>query len=263
VTGAAAGLGACFTELLAGDGFDVILVDYRAEPARERAAELSKRYGVRTHVIEQDLTKPAAASNIQAQCEQLGWGVEVLVNNAGSLLNKYMHELPWQKVEGNLQLLLKVVLELCHRFIPGMIHRGSGHIFNVCSVSGFMPGGALMSVYNPAKAFLIPFTETLNFELEGTGVGATAVCPGFMRTEIFASTGLEAIRDSVPQWMWMKPAQVAEEAYRAAMKGAPVYVSGVTNRLMVTMSRFVPRALLRERTRVLHGRGMLDLFSRA
>ena len=263
VTGAAKGLGACFAEVLAGDGFDVILVDYRANAARERAAELSKRHGVRTHVIEQDLTLAAAASNIQSQCESLGWPVEVLVNNAGSLLNKHMHELPWQQVEGNLHLLLKVVLELCHRFIPGMIQLGSGHIFNVSSASGFMPGAPLMSVYGPAKAFLIPFTETLNFELEGTGVHATAVCPGLMTTDIFASNGLDAIRNTVPEWMWMKPDRVAQEAYRAGRRGAPVYVSGLTNRLAVTMARFVPRALLRGRTRLLHGGGIMDLLPRA
>jgi len=263
VTGAAAGLGACLTELLADDGFDIILVDRHAEAARARAAELSKRYRVRTHVIEQDLSQPVAASNVQTQCDALGWEVEVLVNNAGSLLNKYIHQLPWQQVECNLHLMLKVVVELCHRFLPGMIQRGSGHLLNVASVSGFLPGGALLAVYNSAKAFLIPFTETLNFELEGTGVQATAVCPGFMRTDIFAATGLEAVRDSVPKWMWTDPRRVAEEAYRAAKRGQPVYVSGITNRLILTMARFVPRAVLRERTRILHGRGVLDLLTRA
>ena len=73
---------------------------------------------MRTHVIARDLTAPSAAADIQAACDALGLSVDVLVNNAGFHLNKALHELPWSAVRDNIQLLLGVVVEMCHRFLP-------------------------------------------------------------------------------------------------------------------------------------------------
>jgi short-subunit dehydrogenase len=252
VTGAASGLGSKLAERLARDGFDVILVDRQAQRAQVLADELARSHGVRTHLIAQDLCDPRAAADVRAACDALGWSVDVLVNNAGFPLNRPLHQLSWSDVRDNLQLLLAVVVEMCHRFLPPMIERGWGRIINVSSVSGFMPGGARLATYNAAKAFLIPFSEAIGFELAGTGVQVTALCPGFMKTEVFSSSGLTDVRDSVPAFMWLDPARVADEAVRAVMQGRPVRISGLPNRLIVTVAKFVPRALLRARTRIFH-----------
>jgi short-subunit dehydrogenase len=252
VTGAAAGLGSRFAERLARDGFDLILVDRQAERTQVLADDLARRYAVRTHVIVRDLTVPSAAADIQAACDALGWSVDVLVNNAGFHLNKALHELPLSAVRDNIQLLLRVVVEMCHRFLPPMINRGWGRIINVSSVSGFMPGSVRLATYNASKSFLIPFSEAIGLELAGTGVNVTAVCPGFMKTDIFVSSGLTDVGESVPAFMWTDPAQVADEAIHSVMKGVPVRVSGIPNRLIVFASKFVPRSLLRERSRIFH-----------
>jgi len=252
VTGAAAGLGAKFAARLARDGFDLIMVDRQAQRTQTVAQELTRSYGVRTHVIAQDLSDPSAAASLGAACDALGWSVDVLVNNAGFHLNKPLHQLPWPDVRDNVQLLLGVVVELCHRFLPPMIKRGWGRIINVASVSGFMPGSVQLATYNAAKAFLIPFSEAIGYELAGTGVHVTAICPGFMKTDIFVSSGLTDVGASVPAFMWLDPSQVADDAVEAVMNGVPVRVSGLPNRLIVTASKFLPRALLRERSRILH-----------
>jgi short-subunit dehydrogenase len=258
VTGAATGLGSKLAERLARDGCDVILVDRQRERAHMLAGELARSHRVKTHVIAQDLCDPCAAVNVRAACNALGWSIDVLVNNAGFPLNKSLHELQWPAIRDNLQLLLGVVVEMCHYFLPTMIERGWGRIINVSSVSGFMPGSVRLATYNASKAFLIPFSEAIGFELAGTGVQVTALCPGFMKTDIFASSGLTDVRASVPAFMWFDPAKVADEAVWAVMKGLPVRISGLTNRLIVTASKFVPRALLRERTRLLHATAHLS-----
>jgi short-subunit dehydrogenase len=252
ITGAAAGLGASFATILAREGFDVILVDRQAERLASRAAELVDRYDVKAHVVVQDLFDPAGPSNIFSACDALGWPVDILVNNAGHHLNKFLHQLPWKAVEDNLQLLLKVVVQLSHLFLPPMMARGWGRVVNVASVSGFMPGAHMLATYTSAKAFLIPFSEALNFELDGTGVRVTALCPGFIKTDLFVNSGLTNVRDSVPWFMWLEPDRVAEEGVRSALKGVPVHVSGLPNRLVVAAAKFLPRALLRERTAIFH-----------
>lgn len=261
VTGAASGLGASFASRLARAKFDLVLVDQQADGVKERADELADRFAVKTQVIVQDLIRPGAAADVRAQCDVLGVSIDVLVNNAGFHLNKCFHELPWSEIEDNLQLLLAVVLELTHLFLPGMIQQKWGRIINVASMSGFMPGGVRLATYNATKTFLIPFSEALDFELRPTGVRVTAVCPGFMRTHLFVNSGLTAVRDSVPSFMWMEPDQVAEGGFRAAMNGIPVYIPGLVNRAIVTAAKFVPRKLLRARTRIFHRSAHIKLAS--
>jgi short-subunit dehydrogenase len=252
ITGAASGLGSSFAEILARDGCDVVVVDRQAERVKARADHLAERYGVRSLAIVQDLTAPDAVRRVRAQCDEHGFEIGVLVNNAGFHLNKFVHELPWATIAQNIRLFLEVVLEMTHEFLPGMIERRWGRIVNVSSVSGFMPGGLRLATYTSTKAFLIPFSEALNFELEGTGVNVSALCPGFIKTELFVNSGLTDVRDSVPSFMWLEPERVAEEGVRAVMKRVPVHISGLPNRLIVVASKVVPRALLRERSRILH-----------
>jgi short-subunit dehydrogenase len=252
VTGAAAGLGASFAERLARDGFDLVLVDRQAERVQSRADDIARRHGVRAHAIVQDLTQPDAVHNIHARCQALGVHVGVLVNNAGHHLDKRFCDFPWSVLRDNVRLLLDVVLETTHRFVPAMIERGWGRVINVASVSGFMPGGVRLATYTSTKAFLIPFSEGLNLELEGTGVSVTAICPGFMRTDLFVNSNLTDVSDVVPGFMWSEPDRVADQAVRAAMKGSPLHVSGLPNRLLLAAAKVTPRALWRERTRILH-----------
>src|ERR1019366_819970 len=95
----------------------------------------------------QDLQVPGAAAALLAQCEAWGLHVDLLVNNAGFHLNKFLHDLPWSAIDDNLQLLMKVVVETTHRSLPGMLERGWGRIINVASVSGFMPRGVRLATY--------------------------------------------------------------------------------------------------------------------
>ena len=252
VTGAASGLGACFAEVLAREHYDLVLVDRQEGALREQIVRLAERYSVRCHPIVCDLTESSAVDKIYNECEALGLTVDFLVNNAGYHLNQMFHEMPWTMIEDNLQILLTVVVEMTHRFLPAMIRQKWGRILNVASVSGFMPGGIRLTTYNATKTFLVPFSEALNSELSASGIHVTALCPGFMRTSLFVNSGLTDVRDSVPSFMWLNPAEVADGAYRAVTKGRPIYIPGLINKVIVTAAKFVPRALLRERTRILH-----------
>jgi len=252
VTGAAAGLGASFARRLAREGYDVVLVDRQAGRVHDLADELARRHAITTHAIVQDLAHPGAAEAIHTRCRAFGAPVDILVNNAGFHLDRRFLDFPWPVLRDNMRLLLDVVVETTHRFLPAMVECGWGRIINVSSVSGFMPGGVRLATYTSTKTFLIPFSEGLNLELEGTGVRVMALCPGFTRTDLYASCGLTDVSDAVPAFMWLEPDQVADEAVRASMKGRPLHVSGLPNRIIVAAAKLAPRALLRERTRILH-----------
>jgi short-subunit dehydrogenase len=252
VTGAVTGLGASFAELLARRGFNLVLVDKQEQRLAGRVADLAARHGVDVYPIAQDLRDPSAGARIEECCATAGRRIDLLVNNAGFSLNTLFRETEWREVDGNVRVLLNVVVELTHRFLPGMLERRWGRIVNVASMSGFMPGGVRLATYNASKTFLIPFTEALDFELRGTGVRATAVCPGFTKTEFYVASDTHDVRDSVPAFMWLEPDKVAGDGIAAAMRGKPIQITGLPNQAIATAAKFVPRKLLRDRTRVLH-----------
>ena len=87
--------------------------------------------------------------------------------------------------------------------LPGMIARRRGWILNVSSVAGFQPAPGL-AVYAATKAYVTSFTEALHEELRGTGVRATALCPGLTRTEfIEVSRGSNRDGASYPAMAWL------------------------------------------------------------
>ena len=75
---------------------------------------------------------------------------------------------------------MAAVVDLCSRFVPGMVRRGRGAVLNVASVGAFGPVPGQAS-YGAAKAFVLSYTQSLGEELRGTGVTAATLCPGPVR----------------------------------------------------------------------------------
>lgn len=220
-----------------------MLVARRGEILERRAAELSNRYGVRTHVLVQDLTMPEATENIASECERLGWMIEVLVNNAGYPITGLFHKMSWSEVDAALCILVKSVVELTHRFLPQMVARGSGKVINVASMAAFEPGSYRSSLYSSSKAFVVGFSESVAAELVNTGVTVTALCPGFTKTEWLSHNKLE--NTAVPGFLWMESDAVAEIGYRSAQRGKTVAVAGRSAlRAIYTLFRMAPRRIV-------------------
>jgi short-subunit dehydrogenase len=238
VTGASAGIGASFAEQLASEHYDVILVARRKELLEERCEDLRKRFGVKAELIAQDMTDPNAIERIRDHCA--GRPIDVLVNNAGYPMTELFHKMSWSAIEAGVQILVKSVVHLSHAFLPDMIARGSGTIINVASMAGFEPGSYRSSLYSSSKAFVIAFSESVNSELEGTGVTMTAVCPGFTKTEWTMKNRLK--NSSVPDMFWMESEAVVEKGLADARRGSPVsVVSTPALRVVSTLFQVGPR----------------------
>lgn len=83
ITGSYGGLGTCFVKLHGAAGGDMILVGRNASKLEAQAKEASAAYGVETHTIAVDLSKPEAAQTIYDACRANGWNPDVIINNAG------------------------------------------------------------------------------------------------------------------------------------------------------------------------------------
>jgi short-subunit dehydrogenase len=239
VTGASSGLGAEFARLFAANGHDVVLVARRRENLDALARDLEAKHGVRATVIAEDLTRLEAPGAIAQELGARGITLEFLVNNAGFGTTGAFAEADPARELGMLALNVTAVVHLTRLLLPAMVGRRSGRILNVGSTAGFMPG-PFMAGYYASKAFVNSFTQALAFELRGTGVTATVICPGPTATEFAAVAGVEKSR--LFQASTMQAHEVAALGYRAMMRGRSVAIPGARNRLAIFSLRFAPRA---------------------
>ena len=242
VTGASAGIGTAFARLLAAEGHDLLLVARRKERLRELANELSAAHGVRCEIAAADLTDPAAPLNVMARAEALGMPIDVLINNAGLSGKGLFVETPWDDLAAELQIMVTAVTELARRAAPGMKARGWGRIVNLSSVAAFAPPGASL-LYTGIKSYVLNMSQALDMELKPHGVNVTALCPGFTRSEFHDVMGTRDTMDKFPEFVWQSAEEVARAGYDAVMKGRPVCVPGLVNKLAVGALRPLPESL--------------------
>lgn len=240
VTGASAGIGRDLARVLAREGFDLVLVARREDRLREVARALEAAHGVRARVLAQDLARPEAPKAIFDATEGTGQRIDVLVNNAGLTLPGTFTAVSWADQEALLRVLVVSVAELCHRFLPLMLARGYGRVMNVASLAGLLPGAPGGTLYAGAKSFVVKMSESIAAEIPGKNVHVLALCPGFTFTEFHDVAGTRAKVASMPKWMWMDGPEVAEEGYRAMMRGDVVFVNGLANRGIARVASLLP-----------------------
>ena len=135
-----------------------------------------------------------------------------------------------------IRLNVEAMVALCGAFVPGMVERGRGAILNVASVSGFMPVPR-QATYAASKAFVLTFTESLTLDLHGTGVTATALCPGPVKTEF------GGIIEGLPDRLYVEPERVAREAIDGLEDGDRTVIPGGGNKMNAVFGRHAPRGV--------------------
>ena len=245
VTGASAGIGRAFAEVLAARGYRVVLVARRADRLESAAVDLRQRHGIETAAVTADLAEPDAPAKLVAELERRGLAVDVLVNNAGYGVPGRYEQSPWARHDASLRVMVTAVCELTHRLLPGMIERRWGRVVNVASLAGHLPAPAGHTLYAATKAFLVRFSESLHAEHVKDGVHTCAVCPGFTYSEFHDVTGTRDQVSQMPAALWIDAPIVAEQGYAAVMRGQPVYINGRVNRTIAWLARVMPQTIVR------------------
>jgi len=243
VTGASAGIGTAFAHALAARGHDLVLTARRTGRLEALAAELHSRHGCAATVLSADLADPAAPRLLCGDLEQRGLAVDWLINNAGYGVPGSFVGNDWSTHADFLRVLLDAPVELAWRLLPGMRERGYGRIVNVASLAGHVPGTAGHTLYAPAKAFLIKFSQGLALESRERGVHVCALCPGFTYSEFHDVTGTRALMNKLPGFMWQSADAVVAEGLAAVERGEAVHVTGRVNRFIKGVFKLMPDGL--------------------
>lgn len=186
VTGAASGIGRALAERLAAERMRVVLadVDEKTLAAAERAL---RERGAETLSVPTDVSRPGDVEALAQSTLDAFGGVHVVCNNAG-VAGEFgpVWEQPLEAWEWVLGVNLWGVIHGIRSFVPIMLEAGEeGHVVNTASMAGLV-SVPMVSVYHATKHAVVTLSESLHYELTASGarVGASVLCPGFVRTAI-------------------------------------------------------------------------------
>ncbi|MEU6121069.1 SDR family oxidoreductase [Streptomyces sp. NPDC047123] len=254
VTGAGSGIGRATAFAFAEAGARVVAVDRDAESAA-RTAEMSRLVGAPAAWGEAvDVSDEQAMEKLAERVATEYGVVDVLVNNAGiglagSFLDTSSED--WKKV---LDVNLWGVIHGCRLFGRQMAERGQGgHIVNTASAAAYQPSKTLPA-YSTSKAAVLMLSECLRAELSGQGIGVSAICPGFVNTNITSTSRFVGVAADEEQRRQKKsarlyglrnypPEKVADAILHAVVKNQAVVPVTPEARGARFLSRFSPRAL--------------------
>jgi short-subunit dehydrogenase len=241
ITGASAGIGAALADVFAEHGHDLILVARRRDKLEARAVDLERRFRVKIACFSEDLADAQGPRRLFDAVTAQGLQVENLINNAGVGLYGKFATTDLDAELKMIQLNVTSVVELTKRFLPAMIQRRRGRVLNVASTAAFVPG-PWMSIYYATKAFVLSFSQAIDYELKPNGISVTALCPGPTESEFKVRAGSQ--RSRLFEAFLMDAPTVARAGYDGMMKGKAVVIPGVRNKLIPVAARLIPRPLI-------------------
>jgi 3-oxoacyl-[acyl-carrier protein] reductase len=185
VTGGARGIGGAIAVAFAGEGADVVIADRLGEDVARPVLDAIAGAGRRALFVATDISDETSVSAMVDRAYDEFGEIDVLVNNAGTFSQVFLHELSVQEWDRVMGVNLRGCF-LCTRMVlPRMLERGRGKVINVASQLGQI-GGTEMVHYSASKAGVIGFTKALAREVSTKGIHVNAIAPGPILTDMMA-----------------------------------------------------------------------------
>lgn len=235
--------------LLADQGANLIITARGRDKLEDLAKELSDK-NIQTHIFTQDISEANSAKKLFDQIEQANLSVDLLINNAGYGRWGEFTEIDMQDYENMIQLNVTSLTELSYLYAKKMAEKGSGGIINIASTAALYPI-PYAAVYAGTKAYVLSLSEALNFEYSRKGIRVMAVCPGATESKFVerATENSERLKQRMSKFKDVENSTVriqsaedcAKEALDAFLKGKIYVITGRSNRMLYTLSRFFTR----------------------
>ena len=239
ITGASAEIGAAFARKLAARGRNVLLVARSEDKLIALCNELGRLTSIRAQYVVLDLRDPESGAQLFEETKKRELEIDMLINNAGFGSMGEFVKLDLDRELQMIQLNVRAVVDLTHRFLGPMRERKRGTIINVASTAGFQ-GVPYMATYAATKAFVLSFSEAIGEENRLHGIHVMALCPGVTETNFFEASKI----DRPPMRTIQTAEEVVDTALRALGRQKGVVISGWTNWFTIAAERFVPRSMV-------------------
>lgn len=242
ITGATSGIGEAYANALARRGYDLLLTGRRRDVIEEVARRIEQTCQVHVEVVTVELSDAGALAGLVERM-QTGPAIDVLVNNAGFTTKGLYHAEDIAQQEDMVRVHAIAMMRLTHAVLPGMLARRSGTIINVASIQAVTPMSQ-STTYSSVKAFMRNFSLCLHAEVGDSGVRVQCVLPGFTRTDLGRTIGVDmnTVEDR-GMVRWMSPAEVVRVSLRDLEKDRVVSIPGAGNRFLYALAKALPDRL--------------------
>jgi len=212
VTGAGRGIGQAIAQELAATGANVV-INYAtsAEGAQKLAKELQTEHGVKTLVVQTDVTDFDQVGEMVKKTLDTFGQIDILVNNSGITRDKTLRKMTKEDWDQVITVDLTSVFNCSKQVLSHMLDRKSGRIVSISSFVG-QAGNLGQTNYAAAKAGIIGFTKTLALETARSGITVNVVCPGFTESDMLMNVPeniRQRIIDKIPMARFGKVEEVA------------------------------------------------------
>ena len=237
ITGAASGLGFEFSRLYARDNNNLLLVDINEENLNIAKCSLEKEFEINVDILVADLTKKDELKKVYDYTISKNYFVNNLVNSAGFGDRTDFVDMDIDKQMAMTDLDCNALLYFSKVFLDNMIKNNEGHIINISSIAGFMPG-PYMCTYHACKSFVLMLGEAISYEIRKSNVKLLTLCPGPFLSEFVKKAHNDYTFKKIKP---VTAEKVAKFAYKKSIKGKRVAIVGFKNKLTVFACRFFPR----------------------
>jgi len=237
VTGGSSGIGLAFARTLAEHGWGLVLVARDAAKLASVAEQLRAGYAVDVQTLAADLAKADEVARVAQRLRADEDPIDLLINDAGVGLHASLIDEDTTEQETAIAIMVTAVLKLSAAAATAMVRRGSGHIMNVASASAWIYSGN----YSAIKRWVVSYTQALALELDGTGVTATAVCPGWVKTPFHERSGID--RPHIPGFFWVDADVVAKQGLTDTLAGKAVCIPSAKWRFAIFVAQHGPAAI--------------------
>jgi short-subunit dehydrogenase len=241
VTGAASGIGRAIALELAREGTDLFLIDIDDVGLADTVSAV-RTSGVSIASRRCDVSRPGEISATVGEILSRWGGVDILVNNAGITYYGHTVEMSAEHWDRVLQVNLHSHVQFTRELLPSLLARPEAHIVNVCSMFGLVAMPKL-TAYSTSKFAMVGFSDALRAEYGREGLGVTALCPGFVATNLFTSAPQPEKGKGPkvpPRFFCTTPEKVARSAVRAIRRDRRLVVVEPLAKLLTTIKRFTP-----------------------
>lgn len=238
ITGASEGIGLEFAKIFAKEKYDLVITARNETKLNELANDIKNKSDVNVRVVVKDLSKQNAGEEIFNKLKNENIVADILVNNAGFGMFDNYWNVDLHDEKNMLQVNIMALAELTILFARDMVNRGGGKILNVASTAAFQPGPTMPGYY-ASKAFVLRYSQAINFEMRKKGVQVSTLCPGPTITEFQIRSKMNET-NMFKRKFAMSAEEVASIGYKGLMKGRSVIIAGGLNWLAAMASRIAP-----------------------
>jgi short-subunit dehydrogenase len=240
IAGGTKGIGYAIAEALAKRKFNLILIARHMDSLIAAKNKLESKYNIHVELLQYDLSKKEAATEIAKWCTEQNIPLKMLCNVAGLGGSKDYLALSLDSLRYMINLNVESCMALSLTLLPLLEKAAPSYILNVASMAAFAPIPA-KNMYSATKSAVLYFSYSLRYQLKEKNISVSVLCPG----PVYTNPEIKAETKRQLGWfgdqMAVSPEKVGEIAVRKTLKKKMVIIPGGINKVVAFVIRILPR----------------------